>query len=282
MKALLRRALARFGYELRHRAADPFIAELDDARHRLRLDPQRAWSALHLVGHLGLAAHLRTLLALHQPDLVVDVGANRGQFARWMRQLGYRGALVSVEPQPALAATLRAQAAADGNWLILEGAVSDATGETELRLFEDDTFSSLQPPTPFARRRFGELLRPTGTCRVRTRPLDDWIGDLPRPPARRVFLKTDTQGHDLFVLRGATALLRRSVAVLAEGSITPLYESAPSVELLQSVLIAAGFRPAGVFGVSHDPADGSMIEADCLFTRAGDAPPAPAPSSRQC
>jgi len=279
MKALLRRALARFGYELRHRATDPLVAELDELRHRLRLDPDRAWSALHLVAHLGLAAHLRALLALQPPDLVVDVGANRGQFARWMRQLGYQGTLVSLEPQPALAATLRPLAATDRNWTIIEGAVSDVAGETELQVFDDDTFSSLQAPTPFARRRFGGLLRPAGTCRVRTRRLDDWIGDLPGPPARRIFLKTDTQGHDLFVLRGAPALLSRSVAVLAEGSITPLYEGAPSVELLQAFLAPAGFRPAGVFGVSHDPTDGSMLEADCLFTRAGHEPPTPSPSA---
>src|SRR2546430_1727331 len=58
-----------------------------------------------------------TLMKKSGIDLVIDVGANQGQFARTMRdQLGYRGRIVSFEPLTHAFAALLRTAAGDPSW----------------------------------------------------------------------------------------------------------------------------------------------------------------------
>lgn len=269
MKAFFRRVLARLGYELRHRDSDPILTLLDRARDDLRLHPVSPARWQHALSQLALSAHIRNLLVLHRPDLVVDVGANRGQFALHMRELGYTGPIFSLEPQLARADSLRILATAnDPAWTVAHGAAGDATGELVLHTYADDTFSSFHTPSPAALARFGTLLQPAATETVTVRPLDDWLADTPHASATRVFLKTDTQGHDLAVLHGAPRLRTRSYIVLAEAALVPLYDTAVSPAELAALLAPDGLRPAGSYAVSHDDRDLAALELDCLFTRA--------------
>lgn len=269
MKNLVRALLARLGYDLRHLDADPVIAEIDRVRDLLRLHPgdPAAWN--HALSQLALTAHLRDLLAIHRPDLVVDVGANRGQFARQIRSLGYAGPILSLEPQPVLARRLREEAlAADAAWHVVEGAAGDTEGNLDLTVYADDTFSSFHSPTAAAQERFGGLLDTVSRTGVTVRPLDRWLHESPFSGSRRVFLKTDTQGHDLAVLAGAPRVLQTASIVLAEGSLTPLYDTVATPEDLSARLRPLGFSPAGFYAVSHETNSLAAIELDCLFTRA--------------
>ena len=269
MKNLVRRLLASLGYDLHHRTSDPVLAILDSVRDLVRLNPGQHACALHALSQLSLAAHVRALLEVHLPDLVVDIGANRGQFALQLRSLGYAGPIVSLEPQRAHAKSLQARAAThDPAWTVHHAAAGDQPGVLALQTFTDDVFSSFHTPTDAARARFGDLLRPTTVEEVEVFRVDDLLANSPHAKATRIFLKTDTQGHDLAVLRGASATLERSLVVLAEGSLVPLYDTVATPAALDALLAPIGFRPAGAYAVSHDNVNLAAIELDCLFTRA--------------
>src|SRR3954465_2500661 len=73
-------------------------------------------------------------IAAHRPDAVLDIGANAGQFAAALRGVGYRGRLISFEPQPPAFASLKAKADADPTWECHQVALGEADGDLPMHM----------------------------------------------------------------------------------------------------------------------------------------------------
>ena len=78
-------------------------------------------------------------------DVVVDVGATTGPCGKVLREGGYSGRIVSLEPVAEAYAELRGRAGADGAWEAVCVAVSDADGEITLNVTGDSRSSSILP-----------------------------------------------------------------------------------------------------------------------------------------
>jgi len=264
VRSLLRRA----GFELLHRTDDPVLAELRELHETLRLNSHDRLRWSDSLAQPAAHACLRHLLQLHQIDLLLDVGANQGQFARLARLVGYQGEIVSFEPLSRYHEDLRRAAALDGRWRIVPGAIGSEAAELELNVYENDSFSSLHPINAAGQSRFGGLVNVTGVERVRVQTLDSLWPELSGGATRRVMLKTDTQGHDLAVLAGAGLVLRDTHAIFTEASIQPIYAGTPLFFELAAWLQARGFLLSGVFPLAHRPENLSLIEIDAFFTKA--------------
>jgi FkbM family methyltransferase len=133
-----------------------------------------------------------------------DVGANCGQHIPLMRRLF--GRVVSFEP---CTESYEAAAAAYPGAELLAIAVSDHDGQVSLVMAEGehaDTGMLISPGTHGV-----DSVIPSGAQAVRTvlcRSADSLAGDLGTPD----FIKVDTEGHELAVLRGALGLLRQRLA----------------------------------------------------------------------
>jgi FkbM family methyltransferase len=83
--------------------------------------------------------------------------------------------------------------------------------------------------------------------------------------ARSPYLKLDTQGYELEVLHGASAVLGAIVLVEAELSLLPTYEAGPLFGDVVAFLAEHGFVPIAFEGVLDDVETGEMLQADAIF-----------------
>src|SRR4051794_21421474 len=83
------------------------------------------------------AAHrllLRALLDRLSVNGVIDVGANTGEYATELREAGYGGEIVSLEPAAEAFAILKQRAEADPAWQVHQLALGRAPGEGRLQV----------------------------------------------------------------------------------------------------------------------------------------------------
>jgi FkbM family methyltransferase len=210
---------------------------------------------------------LREALIAHSIDLIIDVGANRGQFALDARQIGYRGEIISFEPLRAHKENLEALAKKDGRWRILPYALGSTTGEQKLNVYRNDKFSSFHSINAGATLSFGSMVELDHTELVQVLTIDDLSDELGLIPKRRAMLKTDTQGHDAAVLRGAQRALRHIRFVLSEATVASLYDGSSTWEEIAGLLLPLGFARSGMFPIAYKPGTLALIELDCYFTR---------------
>lgn len=239
-------------------------ARVQSMLRRMGYDLHRHIPALS--GEAQRSAILRTL----RIDLVLDVGANAGQFARSLRESGYPGRIVSFEPLQAAHRALLEASAADDRWTVAErAAMGDRTGEIDINVSGNSVSSSaLQMLDAHARSAPGS--RYVGVERVALRRLDE-IAAVHLAADSRVLLKIDTQGFEDRVLAGAAGLLPRVSAIQIELSLVPLYAGQKLLPDMLRLLHESGFSPWAMWPAFVDPATGRSLQIEAIFARsAGD------------
>jgi FkbM family methyltransferase len=208
---------------------------------------------------------LRHLLSHLQIDLVLDAGANHGQFARKCRACGYRGEIISFEAAAAAHATLLAKAAADPLWTVADRvALGATTGEAEINIASNSLSSSILPMLG-AHLAAAPASRYTHREKVPVRRLDDLLPGL--DSSHRIFFKLDVQGYESQVLSGAPQILSRALAVQLEMPIVPLYDGELLMPQMIARMSAHGFDLWDVEANLRDPHSSRLLAIDGVFTR---------------
>ena len=199
-------------------------------------------------------------------DLVLDVGANSGQFAREIRRHGYRGRIVSFEPlsEPYLALTHLA--ARDSSWETQQVAIADFDGTAQMNVAGNEAASSSLLPMLPLHDTVAPYARYVGTEEVAVRRLDAIVPSLVGGN-QSTYLKIDVQGAEGQVIAGASATLPTMSAVQLELSLFPLYEGARPFADIIATMEANGLRLAGLEPGLTDPVDGRLLQVDGLFVR---------------
>jgi FkbM family methyltransferase len=202
----------------------------------------------------------------HGVNLVVDVGANVGQFGHAIRR-SYDGEIVSFEPSSGPFADLKKAAAADPRWRAEQCALGEQAAMLDMQISPLSVLNSFLKPSEFGEATFGDRGKPSSVERVPLQRMDKTLPhSVPDLSKRQLFVKLDTQGFDLQAFAGMSGLLDRVVALQSEISLRPIYAGMPDWLQSLSVYQAAGFSVVGMFPAACD-ASGVPFEYDCLMTR---------------
>ncbi len=210
--------------------------------------------------------HLERLLSTYAVDCVFDVGANYGQYATMLRQeCGFQGLIFSFEPFPDAIAHLNEISQNDRQWIINDIALSDSEEAAEFKIMEGNQFSSLSNPVHEETDLFLERNRVNHTIQVHTRLLSTVFEQLQKEYGfERPFLKLDTQGFDVRIIRGSENIINSFVAIQSELSIKRIYADSSSfcdaINYYQSLgFTLSAFVPNNA---GHFP---RLIETDCIL-----------------
>lgn len=211
----------------------------------------------------SLRAHLRNVIHRHAIDVVIDVGANDGQFALLLRSEGFRGTIYSFEPVNSTYEQLRRIAQHDANWKVFNTALGERVGDAIINVTASSDLCSLLDPNDFGKTAFPSIaVSHQETIAMDT--LDNFIAREKLAKAARILLKMDTQGYDLQVFQGAQQSLGCIVCLLSEISLMPIYAQAPHYLDALRLYEGKGFVPSGLYPVSRND-DLSVIEMDCVL-----------------
>lgn len=209
---------------------------------------------------------LRRFLNAFEIDCVFDVGANRGQYATMLRKdAGFRGTILSFEPNPEIFTELAKRAASDSRWHVFNMALSDFDGTASFNIMAADQFSSLKKPSGEQDAIFADRNKVTRTVEMQCRRLAGLLPEVRRAHGfARPFLKMDTQGHDLSVCEGAGDALGEMHGVQTELGVRPIYEGGTGYRAMIDWLGERGFLPSAFFANNkgHFPL---LVEMDGIF-----------------
>lgn len=248
-----------------------FVTALFRSRVLLR---RRGYEIIRAPDGSASSLHLWTLFNALRINVLLDVGAREGEFGLGMRRNGYDGWILSFEPVRASFEVLAARAASEERWLAFNYALGSQSGSADINVTDLTFFSSFLDPSAYATETFGAAPSVRSTETVDVKRLDDifdsLLGEIADPS---VFLKLDTQGWDLEVMRGAARSLARIEALQTEISAQPVYDGMPTMRESLDHLDAIGYEIFNLYAINTD-AQLRAVEFDCVAVRVRDRAPA--------
>ncbi len=235
----LKKYVKRFGYE---------------ATHREYLE-QKAFSY-----------HLEKVFKLLDVTCVLDVGANIGGFRDFIRNsVGFGGLILSFEPVKSNLEILNSMAETDSNWIIYDFALGDQDGEMEINVMKSSEMCSFKNPNNLANEDFQNANTIIDKEIVQIKKLDTIFPMLQeKHKIENAYLKLDTQGYDMEVIKGAQESLRKVKALQTEISFIQLYEDMPSFSEVNQTLDVKGFDISGIYPVNRD-SQLRVVDFDCVM-----------------
>jgi FkbM family methyltransferase len=214
--------------------------------------------------HRVLAGVEHRSILSHPLATIVDIGANRGQFALAARHWAPCARVVSFEPLPGPAAIFRRLFSNDSQVTLHPSAIGPTAETRTIHISARDDSSSLLPISA-AQTTFFPGTAEIATTPVPIAPLANFLqpSDI-APPA---LLKLDVQGFEYDALLGCLSLLPRFQWIYCECSFVELYTGQKLAADVIAFLAENGFHLSGIYNSSYDAA-GHCIQSDLLFQNA--------------
>lgn len=203
------------------------------------------------------------LLQHYNIDVVIDVGANIGQYGSEMRNIGYKGRIISFEPTSEAFEKLSKTSKNDPAWEIYHSSLGERDGKTTINISKNSVSSSLLDS-------LSELTKiaPNASF-IKKEEIDikklDSVFNALNIDNKNIYLKIDTQGYESLVLEGAKESLKNILGIQLEMALIPSYEGAITFQEMTAKLNSFGFKLVTVESGFYDKVSGKLMEVDGVF-----------------
>jgi len=207
----------------------------------------------------------QSLLKKYKIDLVLDCGANRGQYGKYLRGLGYSGRIISFEPLQSAYSKLAHKAKRDKNWETHNFALGNFCGNSKINQAGNSDSSSILQMLP-EHEAADPKSKYIGQEDIEIKMLDSIFTDM-KGKSNSIFMKIDTQGFEDRVLAGAEQALPEIAGIQLEMSYIPLYENQRLINDLHEYLSRAGYSLVNINPIFHDPNNLCLLQSDGTYFR---------------
>lgn len=204
-------------------------------------------------------------LRLNNITVVLDVGANAGQYSMELRKAGYRDQIISFEPLSDAYRSLSANSSRDKDWNVYNYALGETERMATINVSAHSPSSSFLPMTDTHRNAApgSDYIKEE---RIEIKTLDAVYNSL-GIEGEKVFMKVDTQGYEKKVIDGAAKSLSEIKGIQLELSATKLYDGEENYYTMCSFMDDKNFRLVRVIPGFTDKKNGEMLQFDAIFIK---------------
>jgi FkbM family methyltransferase len=198
-------------------------------------------------------------------NLLIDVGANTGQYATMMRDYGYKGKIVSFEPLFDAYEKLTQISKNDPLWESLNYALGKRNEDSYINVAGNSYSSSIlemldahiesAPESKYIDRQ-----------KIAIKKLDEVFQEVCGQDSN-IMLKMDVQGYEKEVLDGAKSSLNFIDIIQLEMSILPLYKNELTLCEMINYLSSLNFELFSLENGYFDSDSGQLLQVDGIFKK---------------
>lgn len=200
-----------------------------------------------------------------QINNVLDVGANVGNYVGELFELGYTGKAISFEPLKNEYDVLLKKTSKNKNWTCYNYALGELNEKAFINVAANKDSSSILPMLDVHVESAPNSKYFTRQ-EIQIKKLDA-IYDKLVSNGEKVYLKIDTQGYEMQVLKGAANSLKFVKCIQLELSVIPLYEGATDYRSMLDYMYSAGFHLVSIENGFSNPLSGELLQFDGIFAR---------------
>jgi FkbM family methyltransferase len=208
---------------------------------------------------------LQYLVEKYGIDLVLDIGANKGQFAADLIKAGYRKQIVSFEPLPDVFRQLQKAAATCPQWKTENLALGAEIGNIDIHVSGNTESSSVLPMLDLHAELAPESMY-VEVIKVPLTTIDAYMAEKGLQQ-KQTFLKIDVQGYEEAVLQGAVETLKKVAVLQLEISFVPLYANSPIYFDIMRKLESIGFSFYSFLPAFADYKTGQIFQVDGIYVK---------------
>jgi FkbM family methyltransferase len=205
------------------------------------------------------------LLNYHEIDVILDVGANIGQYGAEMRNIGFKGDIFSFEPMTKAFQLLKKTASKDPKWNVFQYSLGERDGQTDINISKNSVSSSLLDQLPQLTESAPDAVFLEKET-IQIKKLDTVFETL-NINNKKIYLKIDTQGYEEMVLQGAENCLKNITGIQIEMAFEPSYKGSLTYHDMKSKLQSLGFQLHAIENGFFDKKTGKQLEVDGIFFR---------------